>query len=175
MLPRIYKYFIDKDKHNTIIMEHIDGYDGHQFDKIKLLSDSLDHKHRSYWVFFIMHLAYFINILGQHKIQHNDFHRGNIIVKNGLQIKIIDLETLTDYYNTEIFSNMVKTSSNKEKTRMGWSNVFHPGSDLNQILGKITEKYQNIMPADIYNDIKSRIINYSKEFPYAISEQVIKL
>lgn len=57
----------------------------------------------------------------------------------------------------------------KEMERMGWNKKFHIGSDMNQILGEILEKYQNILPKSIYDLLKPLIIVQDKEFPYAIS------
>lgn len=61
---------------------------------------------------------------------------------------------------------MIKKASAKEYIRMGWNKNFHPGSDLNQILGEILE----MVPKKIYNLLHPRIIRYDKEFPYAITE-----
>lgn len=52
---------------------------------------------------------------------------------------------------------------------MGWSDKFHPGSGLNQILGEILERYDEIIPADIYQMLCPTIIKYDKEFPYTIN------
>lgn len=121
-LPKVYKYFIDEknNKPNVIIEEYINGYAGYELDKIKLLSETSNPKHRMYWIYLLMQIAYFINILEKNKIQHNDFHLGNIIVyyddkEKCMQLKVIDLETLTDYQQKNVFSNMIKTSSKEEK------------------------------------------------------------
>lgn len=53
---------------------------------------------------------------------------------------------------------------------MGWSDSFHPGSDLNQVLGELLNDYGKYMPKYIYNILKPRIISHEKEFPYAITE-----
>ena len=53
---------------------------------------------------------------------------------------------------------------------MGWSNKFHVGSDMNQILGELLESYEDIIPKFIYNIFSPCIIKLDKEFPYAISE-----
>ncbi len=101
---------------------------------------------------------------------HQDFHLGNVIFDEFYVLKVIDFETLTDYKYEDLIPEVVKKSSLEEKYRMGWSVTFHPGSDLNQILGELLERYEQNIPSVIYNAIKPRIIQYDKEFPYAISE-----
>lgn len=175
-LSEIYSSFVNKKLEQILVMEYIKGYTGYELDKIDFLNNkSKKSKHEFCWLCLIYQLSYFITLLEDQKIQHNDFHLGNIMIeydqdKKKFQLKVLDLETLTDYKNPIIYSSMVKNASNEEKIRMGWNDKFHPGSDLNQILGELLERYGDIMPKSIVNEIEPRIKKYDKEFPYAISE-----
>ena len=62
----------------------------------------------------------------------------------------------------------------KEKKRLGWSEKFHIGGDLNQILGILsTYKY---IPKYIKRILRKIIIeNKNTDFPYAIQKQNIKV
>jgi len=168
-IPKVYAHYL-----NTLIIEYIDGYSGYNLDKINILSDSTNLIHRELWIQILTQIAYFIKVLEENQIQHNDFYLGNIIVvynptEKILQLKVFDFETLTDYKDRTVFSDMVATASKEELHRMGWSLEFHPGSDLNQILGEIFERYQNIIPPNIYEKISPLIIKTDNdEFPFAI-------
>lgn len=171
-IPKIYQYSVDDNNKHKIIMEYIDGHKGYELNKIDILAN----KNHDAWVLLLMQLALFIERLEQNKIQHNDFHLGNIIVVHDKEKKIfntyiIDLETIVDYVNQNVYSTMVFESDSKEKIRMGWHDTFHIGSDLNQILGEILDKYHDIMPKDLADDLSKRIIKHDKEFPFAISEE----
>lgn len=164
-LPEIYSINPNQNEKYVLIQEYIKGLSGHDLQYIK----------NDCWTCILFQLAYFISILEKNKIQHNDFHLGNIIIEfdeqnKKFQLKVIDLETLTDYQNKIVYSDMIKKSPADEKIRMGWNDKFHPGSDLNQILGELLEKYGENMPKSIYDAIEPRIKRYEKEFPYAISE-----
>jgi hypothetical protein len=84
----------------------------------------------------------------------------------------MDLETVTDYKHPDkIFSSMIKNSDENEQLRMGWSLKFHIGSDMNQILGEMLDRYDDIIPKFIYDVIRPLLIKYDKEFEYAINTE----
>ena len=174
-LPKIYSFFY-KDGNPVMIQEYINGYSGYDLDKIDIFVDKNKPKKTEYaWLLFLLKIAYFINELEENKIQHNDFYLGNIIITYDKTNKkfdtyVIDMETMIDYKRRE-YPLMIKSAlkNKKELVRMGWNKKFHIGSDLNQMLGEILEKYQNIMPGTIYDILKPFIIVQDKEFPYAIS------
>lgn len=176
-LLEIYSCSVNKKLEQILVTEYIDGYTGYELDKIDVLANTNQKKHVISWICLIYQLSYFINLLEKDKIQHNDFYLGNIMIEykpknKKFQLKVLDLETVTDYKNPDIFySPMVKNASEEEKIRMGWNDRFHPGSDLNQILGELLERYADIIPKFIIDEIKPRIKRYNKEFPYAISEK----
>jgi len=177
-LPKIYSFKFSKDGPPVMIQEYIEGLSGYDLGKIDIFVDKSDPKKTEYvWLMFLLKLAYFINELEKSKIQHNDFYLGNIILVYSKALKkfdlyIIDMETMVDYKNKH-FPLMFREAmgNNKEMIRMGWSEKFHIGSDLNQILGEILEKYEKIMPKFLYDKLKPLIIVHDKEFPYAISEK----
>lgn len=167
-IPEVYYFREEPEGYYKLVIEYIDA--------VKLNDDFSLIKKRAFWNLLLCQLAYFINILEKNKIQHNDFHLGNVLMKcekkNKIcQVKIIDLETLTDYANKKIFSSMIKNADEKEMTRMGWNLKFHPGSDLNQIIGEILDQYRDYIPKDLYNVLDPLIIKYDKEFPFAISQE----
>ena len=124
---------------------------------------------------------------------HNDFWDSNIILeplqknikniiikykkqlynipKSDFIVKIIDFEYTNQYKNKpKIYSSFVMTkikNYDQEKIRLGWSEKFHKGGDLNQILG-ILSNYKYI--PKIYKKTIDKIVvkNEKNEFPYAI-------
>ena len=165
-IPNIFHFRRDPDK-NVLVQEFIPN--------TKIFNLPF-HKKKSFWLFFICQLARFVYVLEKNKIQHNDFHSGNILIvydkpSKLLEVKVIDFETMVDYKDKIVYSRMIKSSSPEEYIRMGWSKKFHPGSDLNQIIGQLFEEYKNDIPKDIHDIFFSRVIKYDKEYPYAISEE----
>jgi hypothetical protein len=156
---KIEKYFLKpiKIENNTLYFKKL-RHDFHSYYKLVKVKDRA-----KFWNKIFIELSYVISILEKNHIQHNDLHLGNIMF-DGDQIKIIDLETMTNYKSIKfLFSNLPKA----EKHRMGFSDNFHIGADLNQALGYIFEEYKQDIPDNLLQ-IENRIIKLNKEFPYAI-------
>lgn len=180
-LPEIYNVSSNKDTKEVLVLEHIEGYNGTDLDKIPVFVNKKNSKmHELAWIRLIYQLSHFIMMLEYNKIQHNDFHLANIMLETDIdndnnskcdcfQLKILDLETVTDYKKGAlVYSSIVKYASDKQMKKFGWNNNFHPGSDLNQILGELIEKYHNIMPKNIVDEISPRIIKHNKKYQFAI-------
>ncbi len=174
--------FVCKNMH-LVIMEKLNG---------KLLID-FKHKKMSkkFWKNLIFQLVLTIYILEDNKILHNDFWDENLIIVpiiktlniqyNNINYKIKDfIVKVIDYQYTNQYSNnphitselvMSKNKSyQKEKKRLGWSEMFHTGGDLNQIFGILSEyKY---IPSSLKKYFEKNVItNKEADFPYAIQEQ----
>ena len=124
-----------------------------------------------FWYRVFRQLAWVICILEENKIQHNDFHLGNLHVEGTPTepiIKIIDLETMVDYRTKKVYPLEVINADNDDKIRMGWNKEFHIGSDLNQMFGELMNFYEDDMPKEMVEKIKPLIIEKDKEFPYAL-------
>lgn len=185
-LPFFPKYIDDYmcNKNNIVIMNYIKG---------KLLIDYNDIKMSIlWWKSLLYQLILAIYILEDNKILHNDFWDANIILepynkritikyKNNLYnipksnfiIKIIDFQYTNQYKNNpKIYSSYIMSKIKKyrgEKERLGWSENFHVGGDLNQILG-ILSNYKYI-PKNIKKNIDKIVIkNEGTDFPYAIQK-----
>jgi hypothetical protein len=145
----IEKYFLkpSRSEHNKLYFKKLD-HDFHSYYK------TVKNKHR-FWLKFLTEISYVISVLEKHHIQHNDLHFGNIMFDKN-QLKIIDLETMTDYKTVK------PRFSPEDRQRMGFSDKFHIGADLNQLLGYVMEEYKDEVP------IKFEVIKLDKEFPYAI-------
>lgn len=185
-LPFFAKYINDFicNKNNILIMTHIKG---------KLLIDYDNSKMPlSWWKSLLYQLILIIYIFEDNKILHNDFWDANIILqsykdrihigykdkiynvpKSDFIVKVIDFQ-YTNQYNDDpqIYSPFVMTKIKKyqqEKERLGWSEKFHVGGDLNQILG-ILSNYKFI-PKEIKQFIDKIVIKNinNNDFPYAIS------
>ena len=75
---------------------------------------------------------------------------------------------MVDYDQNDL-PNMIKTASSEERYRMGWSEQFHPGSDLNQIIGELIDQFGDMMPPDLVEILSPLVIKIDKEFEFAIS------
>lgn len=169
-LPEIYE-----NSDEFLITEYIDGYNGTQLDKIPELNNTTKTKtHNLAWLCLIYQLSYFIAMLEENKIQHNNFRLENIVIERcshskKFQLKVLDFSMMTDYkYPELVFSSIVSKAPEKEMLERGWNTKFHPGSDLNQIMGEILERYSNIMPKMFIKIIEPLIKKQDKQFPYAI-------
>lgn len=167
-IPELYYFREEPVGHYKLVIEYIDG--------VKLDENFPLIKKQAFWLLIFCELAHFVYQLERNHMQHNDFHLGNILIqcdqkKKKCQVRVIDLETVTDYRNPRVYSSMVKNADDAECKRMGWSDKFHPGSDLNQIMGEILEIYHQYIPKNIRGELEPRIIRYDKEFPYAISQE----
>jgi len=143
-----------------------------------------------WWKSLIYQLILVVYILEDNKILHNDFWDANIILeplkdkftieyKNkkykipecGFIVKIIDFQYTNQYKKlSKIRSPFVLTTSKEhqnEKKRLGWSNKFHVGGDLHQILGILSEyKY---IPKILKKNIEMIVSkNEGTDFPYTI-------
>jgi hypothetical protein len=155
----IYSKFIDDDLHSAY--KKINKEDRYKF-----------------WNDIFIQLADLICILEKNKIQHNDFHMGNLRIElhdNEYFIKIIDLETMVDYKNKIVYPKEVIHATKYEKIRMGWSSKFHVGVDLNQMMGEIINNYKDDIPNEIVDKIGKLIIEEKKEFPFSISYENINM
>lgn len=155
------KYFLKpiKYENNKIHYKKLNDDFHSYYKKIKSHPEQI-----KFWFDFLDEISFVISVLEKNHIQHNDLHFGNIMFDKN-QFKIIDLETMTDYKTiTPIFANYSKA----EKHRMGFSDKFHIGADLNQLLGYMLEDYYNDLPSILQELMKRHVIKLDKEFPYAI-------
>lgn len=124
---QIYKY--DKKGNKYICFSKYINDDIHSF--YKKISTK---KRFIFWNRLFKQLIYVVSILEKYKIQHNDFHLGNLMIsgsnENDFTIKIIDLETMCDYKN-KIIPKEIINATKYEKYRLGWNKKFHTGTDLN--------------------------------------------
>jgi len=185
-LPFFPKY-IDNytcNNNNIVIMNYIIGKTLIDYKNIKMPF--------SWWKSLLFQLILVIYILEDNNILHNDFWDANIILKpyykkisieykdniynipeSNFIIKIIDFQYTNQYIkNSNIYSPYVMSKIKKyqgEKKRLGWSENFHIGGDLNQILG-ILSNYRYI-PFHIKKNIDKLVIkNEGSDFPYAIQK-----
>ena len=185
-LPFFPKYIDDYicNKNNVVIMNYIKGKSLIDYDNKKMSN--------IWWKSLLYQLILAIYILEDNKILHNDFWDANIILepyykkitieyenhlynipKSNFIIKIIDFQYTNQYKkNSKIYAPYVMSKMKKyqkEKTRLGWSEKFHVGGDLNQILG-ILSNYKYI-PKKIKKNIDKIVIkNEGTDFPYAIQK-----
>lgn len=155
-IPKLYT-FSKKDNYYILVLEFIDR------DKNKGRELS-NHE----WTSFLLQAIFFIKILEDNHIRHNAFHLGNLLIQDNGYLKVLNLETVTDYHNNSFPKHILNTSRHN-MIRKGWSLEFHAGSDLNQLFGKVLNTCHKNLPG-IFTTLKTRIISHDKEFPYAISE-----
>ena len=184
ILPFFPKYISDyhSDKNNMVIMEYIPGKALIEYDNKKLSI--------RWWKSLIYQLILIIYVLEDNRILQNDCWDANIMIKSHSKkisvnyknrlyeipkcnfiVKIIDFQYTHQYTdNAYIYSPHVATKIKKyqlEKKRLGWSEKFHVGGDLNQILGLLSN-YRNI-PAKLKQYIHKNVIkNEKSDFPFAI-------
>ena len=187
-LPFFPKYIDNFNCKNNeiIIMEKLKGKE-----LINFKDDKLSNK---LWKSLLYQLILIIYVLEDNMILHNDFWDANIFLvktkkkelkykyKNkdyivnyaGFIVKVIDFQFTNQYISKpSIKSNYVMTKAKKyqeEKKRIGWSNKFHKGGDLNQILGLLSEyKYIPLHIKKLLNKIV--IKREGEDFPYAIQKE----
>ena len=185
-LPFFPKYIDDyvSIKNKMVIMNYIKGKSLIDYDNQRLPN--------IWWKSLLYQLILVIYILEDNKILHNDFWDANIILepnykkinieyksclytipKSNFTVKIIDFQYTNQYKNKpKIYSPYVMSEMKKyqkEKARIGWSEKFHVGGDLNQILG-ILSNYKYIPKKYKKNINKIVIRNENAEFPYAIQK-----
>jgi serine/threonine protein kinase len=186
VLPFFPKYINDFtcNKNKIVIMSYIEGKTLIEYDNIKMSYD--------WWKSLLYQLILIIYILEDNKILHNDFWDANIILephdedisikyknktydvpKFDFMIKVLDFQYTNQYTsNPKIYSPYVMSKFKKyqkEKKILGWSNVFHVGGDLNQILG-ILLNYKYV-PKNIEKSIRNIVVkNKGTKFPYAIQK-----
>jgi serine/threonine protein kinase len=125
-----------------------------------------------FWKNLFMQLSHVLNILELNQICHNDLHLGNIMVDghsvNHFKIKIIDLETMTDYKNG-IIPTQILDASNKEKNRLGWNTKFKIGLDANQVYGELCNNFKDDIPKHILKKLLPLLkCDKTKEFAYTV-------
>lgn len=125
-----------------------------------------------FWKNLFMQLAHVLNALELNQICHNDLHLGNIMIYgndvDNFKIKIIDLETMSDYKNG-IIPVQILNATIKEKNRLGWNTKFKIGTDANQIYGELCDNFKKDIPKNILKKILPLLkCDETKEFHYTV-------
>lgn len=173
-------------KNHYLIMERIKG-----IPLIELRDKKLN---LQFWKLLLSQLVIIVKIMENLNILHNDFWDANMIITFNnkktlnikffdekyyiencdLVVKIIDYQYTNEYKkDARIYSEIVMSKNKKYKymkKELGWSDKFHRGGDMNQILGILTEyKY---FPNIIRKKIQKYIMKKkNSKYPYAIDKQ----
>jgi len=175
-----------------VIMEKLKG---------KLLIELKDRNlSSSFWRCLVYQLILIVYILESMHILHNDFWDSNIMLEQHsgnykivhqdkiynipnckFIVKIFDFQYMNHYHASNspqkikspfVLSNDPSVQS--EKIRLGWSETFHVGGDLNQIFGLLSG-YKSI-PAKLKKFIDQNVVrNVGTDFPYAINKDNVNM
>jgi len=143
------------------------------------------------WKSLIQQLIVITYFFEQNKIIHGDFWDANLIltkidkniklhfningkkfnvINKGFLVKVIDFQYSNQYTSKPNFISPYVLSTNpehkEEREELGWSEKFHSGVDLNQILGILSD--YEFIPSKLKELLKSIVIKREgKQFPYA--------
>jgi hypothetical protein len=171
-----------------VVMDYIKGTPLIEFEKKKMNS--------LWWKSLVHQLVLAMYILEDHKIIHNDMWDANVMIQKiptdktkkyikiyykdnnyfvpnaGFIVKLVDFQYTNQYTDTPaIYSAYVMSKTKrfqKEKKRLGWSRHFTRGSDLNQIMGILSD-YKHV-PKNLRKYLKEIVYENedNKDFPYSI-------